>query len=200
MGVSRYDEIDRIVGESGVECWLVFEEDSGLGGVERECIEIFSQTLHCLSIVIGHSGEYHTIDLDFFIVDDYDVLISFSERALEIFCWRFSMEGIDRILDTLDDLLGVSVFLVVAIREVDSMRRLDMLELSDDTRIVDEWSIEKISRNQYYLRIQCIDTIHECTSLRDPIDVTIVSIGDHDDSFSMPSMVFIYLYLVCCNP
>ena len=77
----------------------MLEEDSRFGWIEIEFVEIFGEACYCLSIMVCHSSEYHTIDLDFFIVDDDDMLISLIERVLEMLCRYVSMECIYWIFD-----------------------------------------------------------------------------------------------------
>ncbi len=86
---------------------------------------------------------------------------------------------------------------MIPIGEDDSMGRIDTIELTGNTLIVDPGSIEEVSRYDHNVSSERIDEIDELTSMWESIDVPIVGISDHDDALPMPVMWCLDLHMIC---
>lgn len=167
MCMSWDDEINRIIEEDSMQCWLMFEEDYWL--ILRECqfIELWSQISCCLGIMIRDSSKSYTIENNFFIIEDIDIPS----------------------LHSSDHRIGIAIFFMISIREINSVRCMNPSKYLCYSYIIRDRTIVEISWDEDYLRIQRIDRIDKFLCMFFPIDIPIVRIRYEDDVFLMPGMI-----------
>lgn len=85
---------------------------------------------------------------------------------------------------------------MIAIREDDSMKCRDLFEFTSHSSEVDDRSIEEIPRYYDDFPAEGIDFFYQFSRIVGIIDISIVSICDHDDFFAMPGMWSLYIYRV----
>ena len=146
--------------------WFMFEEDYWLILRESKSVELFFEIFCCLSIMIRDSSESDTVESYFFIIEDLDISLP----------------------ECTDHSIHISILFVIPIREIDSVRCMNPSKYLCYSYIIYDRTIVEISRNEDYLRIQCIDRIDKFLCMFFPIDIPIVCIGYENDIFPIPSM------------
>ena len=122
-----------------MESGFVFQEDSWIFSVEVESIETGRESSMRISTMKCYSGKINPVDMDTFIIyNSYFRLCKGSQYSISMI-----------------------IFLVIPIREEDSVGCSDMIEFTYDCFIIYLGSIEKVPGNDDDLSSEGIDFLHE---------------------------------------